>query len=260
MDNICLIGVDVGTSATKVVAFDTKGNVLAEHSGEYPLYQPQNGWAEQDPRDWVNAAISGLSAVIKHVSDKKIAGIGVSGQMHGLVMLDEPMGESHMGGAIAAPTFKKIFDEVLRYMDIEPQFTEEDLLIQDKEVPYVVGLPITELGKAFDGTGLKYNILGSGSTVVSQVPVGGANLPDGSTVAVYTEATQDDRVEVPDVRGHTANDANYILTNAGLNMKVSGAAVTDQGTAVVSTQTPTPGTKLQRGSPVTVEFTFSNVH
>ncbi len=178
----------------------------------------------------------------------------------GLVMLDEPMGESHMGGAIAAPTFKKIFDEVLRYMDIEPQFTEEDLLVQDKEVPYVVGLDISELGKAFDGTGLKYNILGSGDKVVSQVPVGGATLPDGSTVAVYTEATEDDKVEVPDVRGYTASDANYILTNAGLNMKVAGAAATDQGAAVVSTQTPTPGTKLQRGSPVTVEFSFSNVH
>ncbi len=178
----------------------------------------------------------------------------------GLVMLDEPMGESHMGGAIAAPTFKKMFDEILRYMDIEPQFTEEDLLIKDKEVPNVVGLPLTELAKAFDGTGLKYNILGNGNTVVSQVPVGGATLPDGSTVAVYTESAVDDKVEVPDVRGCTASDANYILTNAGLNMKVTGAAATDQGAAVVSVQTPTPGTKLQRGSPVTVEFSFSNVH
>ena len=67
----------------------------------------------------------------------------------GLIMLDEPMGESHMGGAIAAPTFKKIFDEVLRYMDIEPQFTEADLLITDKPVPNVEGLGISELAKAF---------------------------------------------------------------------------------------------------------------
>lgn len=72
MKNICLIGVDVGTSATKVVAFDTCGNVLAEHSEEYPLYQPHNGWAEQEPEDWANAAIEGLSAVIKSVPDKKL--------------------------------------------------------------------------------------------------------------------------------------------------------------------------------------------
>lgn len=91
MDNICLIGVDIGTSATKVVAFDTCGNVLAEHSEEYPLYQPHNGWAEQEPEDWANAAITGLAEVIKALPDRNVAGIGVSGQMHGLVMLDESM-------------------------------------------------------------------------------------------------------------------------------------------------------------------------
>ena len=91
MENICLIGVDVGTSATKVVAFDVKGNLLAEYSVEYPLYQPHNGWAEQDPEDWVNATIESLSAVIKAVKGRKVAGIGVSGQMHGLVMLGEDM-------------------------------------------------------------------------------------------------------------------------------------------------------------------------
>lgn len=178
----------------------------------------------------------------------------------GLVMLDEPMGSSHMGGAIAAPTFKKIFDEVLRYMDIEPQYTEQDMLIKDKTVPNVEGLSINELAKAFDGTGLKYNILGSGDKVVNQVPKGGATLPDGSTVAIYTEAEQQATVIVPNVKGMTASNANITLTNAGLNMKIIGAADTGQGSAVVSTQTPEAGTELYRGSPVSVEFSFSNVH
>ena len=91
MKNICLIGVDVGTSATKVVAFDTEGNVLAEHSEEYPLYQPHNGWAEQEPYDWVKASFKGLTEVVTAVNGKKVVGIGVSGQMHGLVMLGEDM-------------------------------------------------------------------------------------------------------------------------------------------------------------------------
>lgn len=178
----------------------------------------------------------------------------------GLVMLDEPMGSSHMGGAIAAPTFKKIFDEVLRYMDIEPQYTEEDLLITDKTVPNVEGLSVNELAKAFEGTGLKYNILGSGDKAVNQVPKGGATLPEGSTVAIYTEKEQAATVIVPDVKGMTASAANITLTNAGLNMKVVGASDTGQGNAVVSVQTPEAGTELQRGSPVSVEFSFSNVH
>ena len=45
-----LIGIDVGTSATKTVLFDKKGNIIASASREYPLYQPHNGWAEQKPR------------------------------------------------------------------------------------------------------------------------------------------------------------------------------------------------------------------
>ncbi len=178
----------------------------------------------------------------------------------GLVMLDEPMGPSHMGGAIAAPTFKKIFDEVLRYMDIEPQYTEEDMLIRDKTVPNVEGLSVNELAKSFDGTGLKYNILGSGDKVINQVPKGGSTLPDGSTVAIYTEKEQSSMVVVPNVKGMTATNANVTLTNAGLNMKIVGATDSGQGNAVVSIQTPEAGTELQRGSPVSVEFSFSNVH
>ncbi|MBQ8588026.1 MAG: PASTA domain-containing protein [Clostridia bacterium] len=178
----------------------------------------------------------------------------------GLVMLDEPMGSSHMGGAIAAPTFKKIFDEVLRYMDIEPQYTEEDMLIQDKTVPNVEGLSVNEIAKAFDGTGLKYNVLGEGDKVVNQVPKGGSTLPEGSTVAIYTESNKADTVVVPDVRGMTASVANQALTNAGLNMKITGASDSGQGGEVVSSQMPEAGAEVQRGSAVSVEFSFADVH
>ena len=52
-----LIGIDVGTSATKTVLFDKKGNIIASASREYPLYQPHNGWAEQKPEDLVMTVI-----------------------------------------------------------------------------------------------------------------------------------------------------------------------------------------------------------
>lgn len=84
-----LIGIDIGTSGTKTVLFDTEGNVIASHTVEYPLYQPQNGWAEQQPSDWWNAAAETLRAVTAGVDPADIRGIGLSGQMHGLVMLDE---------------------------------------------------------------------------------------------------------------------------------------------------------------------------
>ncbi len=86
----CLLGIDIGTSGTKTVLFDETGASLASSTVEYPLYQPQNGWAEQDPDDWYRASIQTIRNVIKTsgVSPESIKGIGLSGQMHGLVMLN----------------------------------------------------------------------------------------------------------------------------------------------------------------------------
>ena len=84
-----LIGIDVGTSATKTVLFDKKGNIIASASEEYPLYQPHNGWAEQKPEDWRDAVLSTVKRVTEQsgVVKDDIRGIGISGQMHGLVCL-----------------------------------------------------------------------------------------------------------------------------------------------------------------------------
>ena len=86
-----LIGVDLGTSGTKTVLFDTEGRTVASATIEYPMYQPQNGWAEQDPADWWNAAKDTIRSVLDQsgVDAAAVRGLGISGQMHGLVMLDE---------------------------------------------------------------------------------------------------------------------------------------------------------------------------
>ncbi|MCC8135436.1 MAG: xylulokinase, partial [Ruminococcus sp.] len=86
-----VIGVDCGTSGTKTVLFDEKGSVIASHTIEYPMYQPKNGYAEQDPDDWAAAMINTIKAVMAKSGVKKedVKGIGISGQMHGLVMLDK---------------------------------------------------------------------------------------------------------------------------------------------------------------------------
>jgi xylulokinase len=80
-----LVGLDVGTTGVKALAVSPEGEVLARVEEAYPLSTPQSGWAEQDPEDWWRAAESALAALA--VGD--LAGIGLSGQMHGLVVLDE---------------------------------------------------------------------------------------------------------------------------------------------------------------------------
>jgi xylulokinase len=89
-----LVGVDVGTSGVKGVAIDPDGTVLARIEAGYPLSTPKPGWAEQDPADWVRATKSVLDELRSSVGTP--AGIGLSGQMHGLVALDS-------GGSVLRP-------------------------------------------------------------------------------------------------------------------------------------------------------------
>ena len=85
-----LLGIDLGTSGTKTVLFDETGQALASHTVEYPLYQPRNGWAEQAPEDWWRAVRETVQAVLAKsgAAPAEVKGVGISGQMHGLVMLD----------------------------------------------------------------------------------------------------------------------------------------------------------------------------
>jgi xylulokinase len=80
----CLIGLDVGTSSVKGLAVAPDGEVLAVAEADYPLSVPRPGWAEQDPEDWWRAT----EEVLAQLGRDDAAGIGLSGQMHGLVALD----------------------------------------------------------------------------------------------------------------------------------------------------------------------------
>ena len=82
------IGVDLGTSALKLVMMDSRGELVKSVSKEYPLYFPHSGWSEQNPTDWFLAVKEGLKELAAGAAEK-IVGISFGGQMHGLVILDK---------------------------------------------------------------------------------------------------------------------------------------------------------------------------
>ena len=84
-----LLGLDLGTSSVKTVLFDEKANVVTSASAEYPLYQPQPQWAEQMPKDWWEATAKTIKEITSKVPAEEIKGVGLTGQMHGLVLLDK---------------------------------------------------------------------------------------------------------------------------------------------------------------------------
>ena len=90
MNSLYLIGLDIGTSGAKAVVIDRSGRLLAWSGREYPIHTPRPGWAEQDPLDWLNAALTCISEALNQsgIDPLQVAGIGLAGQMHSLVCLD----------------------------------------------------------------------------------------------------------------------------------------------------------------------------
>src|SRR5438128_2729428 len=80
-----VVGLDVGTTGVKAIAISPEGEILARAERGYPLSTPQPGWSEQDPEDWWLAS----QAALDDLGVGAVAGIGLSGQMHGLVVLDD---------------------------------------------------------------------------------------------------------------------------------------------------------------------------
>lgn len=83
------IGIDLGTSAVKLLLMDSEGKILNIVSREYPLYFPHPGWSEQKPEDWYTQTMEGIRELLKDADKSQVAGISFGGQMHGLVILDK---------------------------------------------------------------------------------------------------------------------------------------------------------------------------
>lgn len=83
------IGIDLGTSAVKLLLMEGNGKIVRVTSREYPLYFPHPGWSQQNPEDWYRQSMDGLCELLDGIDKSQVAGISFGGQMHGLVVLDE---------------------------------------------------------------------------------------------------------------------------------------------------------------------------
>ena len=87
--NMLYIGIDLGTSAVKLLLMDGNGKIQNIVSKEYPLYFPNPGWSQQEPSDWYEQTMTGIKELLEGFDKSRVAGISFGGQMHGLVILDE---------------------------------------------------------------------------------------------------------------------------------------------------------------------------
>ena len=197
----------------------------------------------------------------KPVEDKIVSFVGIAPmddpQYIVLVALDTPSRETGYyisGGQMGAPTVRDVLADILPYLGIDPDYSEEEQQLADVVVPDVTGMSLQEARDALKEKNLSCRTLGDQDTVTGQVPAAGAAIPGGSEMVLYLGEEQDtDSVAVPDVTGKDAETANSLLTQAGLYMKIIGAAGGESTIAAVA-QDPQAGQLVPPGTVIEVEF------
>ena len=166
-----------------------------------------------------------------------------------------PNGYYISGGLMAAPTVRDIFLDILPYLGIEPDYTAEDIRGVNVTMPELVGMTEQEAEDALKACSLTYRTIGSGAVVTDQIPAAGALLPGQSEVILYFGAEKStEQVEVPDFVGYGVADVNWLANQAGVYVQAKGTDMSENWVSVTY-QDIEPGTMVDRGTTITVEFT-----
>ena len=180
-----------------------------------------------------------------------------------LLTLDEPnkwTGTYVSGGNMVAPIANSVMSEILPYLGIEPSYTAEELVGADKTVPNVIGLGKDAAVEKLAVSGFTCRTVGDGDAVTDQTPVGGAIVPNSAEIILYLGAEKStEKCIVPNVVGDSAATANQKIVNAGLIMGVSGATNASSSTVRAISQSVDPGTEVEAGTVVRVQFSDSSV-
>ena len=170
-----------------------------------------------------------------------------------LVGVDEPPGIYRGGGVLAAPVAKEVMEATLKYLNVEPQYTESELKKVSKTAPDLRGDTVSQAKLNAANHGLTVKVLGAGETVISQVPSAGQSIPEDGIIIIYTEEYSKIKVvEVPDFSGMSASRANAKAHEIGINIVISGPA--GEAGAVAYNQNVAAGTQVSPGASVTVYF------
>ena len=176
-----------------------------------------------------------------------------------LVMVDHPTGEQYYGSQVAAPICVDVFTDVLPYLGLFPEYTDEELEKMQVSVPNVEYASIDNATKTLNNLGLEVKVEGKGDSVVKQIP-SGVSVEKGSTIVLYTDNSYETNVvTVPNLAGLTRSQAKAALEQYGLNLTVKGSAADEDGAVASSDQSYAQGTSVPVGTSVTVTFVQTTV-
>lgn len=173
-----------------------------------------------------------------------------------LVFFDTPSGKAYYGSQVSSPVFINIMSEVLPYLQIKTDYTEEELEYVDVSAGDYTGISVSEAQTAVEKDGFTYTVKGSGETVISQIPPVSSKISKGGNIVLYTDSTsQQETVTVPNLIGYSASEVNSVASTYGLNVSFSGAASSN---GISSSQDIAEGTSISPGTVITVSFASSD--
>lgn len=176
-----------------------------------------------------------------------------------LVMVDHPTGGEFYGSQVAAPICVEVFNDILPYLGLFPEYTEEELEKLQVSVPNVEFATIESATKTLENLDLEVKVKGDGGSVVKQIPTG-VSVERGSSVVLYTdESYKTNNVSVPNLQGLTREQAKAVLESVGLNLSVEGSGADEDGAIASSDQNYAEGASVPEGTAVTVTFVESSV-
>lgn len=164
------------------------------------------------------------------------------------------------GGNMAAPMAGRLIADILDYMGVEKQYTQEELSGADTLVPKVTGVPLEEAQRLLKNSGLAWRVVGDGSSVTDQIPAQGASIPKNSQVVLYLGSEKPTELStVPDVTGRSPEDALAMLQKAGLYLRASGALKYYTSDTIAANQSIQAGTQVEQGTVIEVGFIDNQV-
>ncbi|MBQ3265976.1 MAG: PASTA domain-containing protein [Ruminococcus sp.] len=179
-------------------------------------------------------------------------------QYAALVFFDEPVGGNYYGSAVAAPVFASIMSEVLPYLEVVAQYTDEEASNIDTATGAYTGMSVEDAMAAAERDGFSVTVKGEGSTVVSQNPATGTSIPTGGTIVLYTdESSTAETATVPNLIGFSVSEVNSIAASYGLNVSVTGTVSASDSTSV--SQSVPEGTEVAPGTVITVTFSSGGI-
>ena len=175
-----------------------------------------------------------------------------------LIAVDEPEGGNIGGGTNAAPSVAAVIEEAMKYYNVQPQYTEEEMNKLEKATPSLNGVELSKAQAQLEELGLEYIVVGKGKTVVGQSPAADRNIPTGGTVVLYTEENyKAETVKVPDFKGLSVSEANQLAAENGLNIRFSGNNL-ESGNVTAYRQSVDKDSEVEKGSVITVFFIASS--